>query len=111
MDVFETLAEPTRRRIVELLIDRDLSVSEICREFPISQPAVSRHLKVLREASLVTSRVDAQRRLYSLQPEPLKEMESWLERVSSFWNRRLEDLGALLAEDDDEDTKGKGERQ
>ena len=85
MDVFETLAEPTRRRIVELLSQGELSVNELCDKFSISQPAVSRHLRVLREARLVTCRIDAQRRLYSLRPEPLEEIDRWLERYGSFW--------------------------
>ncbi|MDX1383397.1 MAG: metalloregulator ArsR/SmtB family transcription factor [Thermoanaerobaculia bacterium] len=104
MDVFETLAEPTRRRIVELLVAGDRSVGELCDEFPISQPAVSRHLRVLRQARLVTSRVEAQRRVYSLRPEPLEEIDRWLERVRSFWSARLDDLGTLL-EEEDEPTK------
>lgn len=99
MDVFATLADPTRRRIVELLRDGDLTVSEICQRFSISQPAISRHLRVLKEAGLVRSRVDAQRRLYSLTPEPLEEMDRWLERYRSFWSDRLDRLGDLLAED------------
>jgi DNA-binding transcriptional ArsR family regulator len=99
MDVFETLAEPTRRRIVELLSEGERRVNELCGQFEISQPAVSRHLRVLREAQLVSSRVDAQRRLYSLTPEPLEEMDRWLERYRSFWSERLDRLEDLLLEE------------
>ena len=98
MNIFETLAEPTRRRIVELLADRERSVKELCDQFDISQPAVSRHLRVLREARLVSSRVDAQRRLYSLEPGPLEEVDRWLDRYRSYWHDRLDDLETLLLE-------------
>ena len=101
MDIFETLAEPTRRRIVELLADRERSVTELCAEFTVSQPAVSRHLKVLREADLVGCRVDAQRRVYSLRPGPLQELDRWLERYRSYWHDRLDDLEDLLLEEAD----------
>ena len=100
MNIFETLAEPTRRRIVELLADRERSVKELCDQFDISQPAVSRHLRVLREVRLVGCRVDAQRRLYSLRPGPLEEVDRWLERYRSYWHERLEDLETLLKEGD-----------
>jgi DNA-binding transcriptional ArsR family regulator len=86
MNIFGTLAEPTRRRIIELLADRERSVKELCDQFDISQPAVSRHLRVLRKARLVSSRVDAQRRLYSLEPGPLEEVDRWLDRYRSYWH-------------------------
>ena len=97
MDVFETLADPTRRQLVELLSERDRTVGELCDQFEISQPAVSRHLRVLREAGLVASRSDAQRRVYSLTPEPLAEIDLWLERHRAYWRDRLDDLGSLLS--------------
>ena len=103
MNVFETLADPTRRHIVELLADGECSVAELCGEFEISQPAISRHLRVLRDAGLVARRTDAQRRMYSLKPGPFEEIDRWLERYSSFWRRRLDDLeSALLVEDREE---------
>ena len=105
MNIFETLAEPTRRRIVELLADQERSVKELCDHFDISQPAVSRHLRVLREARLVNSRVDAQRRLYSLRPGPLEEVDRWLERYRSYWHDRLDDLETLLIEQGQEKQK------
>ena len=103
MNIFETLADPTRRHIVELLADGECSVGELCGEFEISQPAISRHLRVLRDAGLVARRTDAQRRMYSLKPGPFEEIDRWLERYSSFWRRRLDDLeSALLVEDREE---------
>ncbi len=114
MDVFATLAEPTRRRIVELLADGERSVGELCCEFSISQPAVSRHLRVLRQARLVSSRTDAQRRLYSLRPGPLEEIDNWRERYRSFWDERLDQLGDLLTQQqetkDDEQAKERKKR-
>ena len=98
-DVFESLADPTRRHIVELLSLRDRSVGELCDEFEISQPAVSRHLRLLREAGLVASRSDAQRRVYKLQPAPLEEIERWLQRYRSYWCERLDDLESVLRDE------------
>ena len=96
MDVFETLADPTRRQIVDLLSERDRTVGELCDQFEISQPAVSRHLRVLREAGLVASRRDAQRRVYRLTPEPLVEIDRWLERHRAYWRDRLDNLDSVL---------------
>ena len=95
-DAFQTLADPTRRRIVELLAEREHDVAELNRHFPISQPAVSRHLRVLRDHGLVRSRPEAQRRVYSLDPTPLAELDDWLGRYRSFWAQRLDALGAEL---------------
>jgi DNA-binding transcriptional ArsR family regulator len=88
----EALSEPTRRRIVELLAERERDVGEIASHFEVSQPAISRHLRVLREHGLVRSRAEAQRRLYSLDPEPLAEVDEWLARVRAFWTKRLDAL-------------------
>lgn len=84
MDALLALSDPTRRAIVELLADGELDVSAIAERFPISRPAVSRHLRVLREAGLVQARVDAQRRLYALDPKPLAELDAWLGRFRPF---------------------------
>ena len=97
MGLFETLADPTRRQIVQLLSECDRTVGELCEQFEISQPAVSRHLRVLREAGLVASRSDAQRRVYTLTPEPLVEIDRWLERHRAYWRDRLDDLGSVLS--------------
>ena len=96
MEAFAALADPTRRRIVELLADREHDVAELNAHFPISQPAVSRHLRVLREHGLVRSRPEAQRRVYSLDPTPLAELDHWLARYRSFWAQRLDALETEL---------------
>lgn len=89
MKTFEALADPTRRQIVELLADGEKSAGELGERFSVSQPAVSRHLRVLREAELVVSRAAAQRRMYRLNPKPLAEIDAWLERYRRFWSDRL----------------------
>ena len=96
MDALAALADPTRRRIVELLAEREHDVTELHAHFPISQPAVSRHLRVLREHRLVHSRPDAQRRVYSLDPTPLAELDDWLGRYRSIWVQRLDALETEL---------------
>jgi DNA-binding transcriptional ArsR family regulator len=83
------LVDPTRRTILELLADGDLDAGQIARRFSISRPAVSRHLRVLRELGLVHVRADAQRRVYSLEPAPLAELDAWLGRYRGFWENRL----------------------
>ena len=92
MNALAALADPTRRRIVELLAERPHDVAELNAHFSISQPAVSRHLRVLREHGLVHSRPAAQRRVYSLDPTPLAELDDWLARYRSFWAQRLDAL-------------------
>jgi DNA-binding transcriptional ArsR family regulator len=92
----EALGDPTRRRIVELLAERDLSAGEIASQFHVSRPAVSRHLRVLRESGLVRARGEAQRRVYSLDPEPLAEVDAWLARYRGFWVNRLDALDVQL---------------
>jgi DNA-binding transcriptional ArsR family regulator len=96
MHALVALADPTRRRIVELLADGERSAGELAAEFAISRPAVSRHLRVLREHGLVQTRGEAQRRLYSLQPAPLAELDDWLGRYRSFWAQRLDALDTEL---------------
>lgn len=92
MSAFEALAEPTRRRIVELLADGERSAGEIASHFSTSRPGVSRHLRVLHEHGLVTTRQAGTRRLYSLDPAPLEEVDAWLERYRCFWTNRLDAL-------------------
>lgn len=96
MEALPALADPTRRRIVELLAERERDVSELGAHFPISQPAVSRHLRVLREHGLVQARRDARRRVYSLDPTPLAELDEWLGRYRQFWAQRLDTLETQL---------------
>jgi DNA-binding transcriptional ArsR family regulator len=88
--VFEALADPTRRRILELVASGERTAGELAAEFATSRPAVSRHLRVLREAGLITWRGDAQRRLYRLDAEPLAVAEAWIERTRDNWAARLD---------------------
>ncbi|MEV0135797.1 metalloregulator ArsR/SmtB family transcription factor [Dactylosporangium sp. NPDC050688] len=101
MHAFDVLGDPVRRRILELLADGEQpagAVSETVRaEFGISQPAVSQHLKVLRESGFATVRADGTRRLYAVDAAPLREVDAWLERFRGFWSQRLDALGTELA--------------
>ena len=90
--VFEIIAEPNRRAILSLLASSQQSVGEIERQLRMPQPAVSKHLRVLREAGFVESTVDAQRRLYRLTPEPLQEVDAWLAPFRRFWSAHLDAL-------------------
>ena len=89
---FEIIAEPNRRAILSLLVSTQQSVGEIERQLRMSQPTVSKHLRVLRDAGFVESTVDAQRRLYRLKPEPLQELNEWLEPFRRFWSRHVDAL-------------------
>jgi DNA-binding transcriptional ArsR family regulator len=100
MDSFTALADPTRRHIVEMLASGETSFGELADKFEMSRPAVSQHLKVLRDAGIVTSRADAQRRIYSLTDDGLDELEAWLGKVREFWSQRLDTLERLLKEED-----------
>jgi len=94
--VFEIIAEPNRRAILSLLISSQQSVGEIERELRMSQPTVSKHLRVLRDAGFVESTVDAQRRLYRLKPEPFRELDCWLEQFRRFWSTHIDALERYL---------------
>ena len=89
---FTLLADPGRRRILDLLRTGERSVGELCAVLPISQPGVSKHLRLMREAGLVSARADAQRRLYRLEPGPLEELDLWLAPFRQFWGERLDAL-------------------
>ena len=89
---FAVVAEPNRRAILTLLLSSDRSVGEIEDKLRLSQPSVSKHLRVLREAGFVESRIEAQRRLYRLRPEPLMELDAWLVPFRRFWSRHLDAL-------------------
>lgn len=95
-NVFEIIAEPNRRAILSLLGSSEQSVGEIERQLRMSQPAVSKHLRVLREAGIVESTVDAQRRLYRLKPERLKEVDTWLAQFRRFWSAHIDALERYL---------------
>jgi DNA-binding transcriptional ArsR family regulator len=89
---FDVLAEPTRRRILDLLLDGERPVGELVKRLKLSQPGVSKHLRVLREAGLVSVRNEAQRRIYGVRPEPLAEVTEWLEPYRKLWGERLDAL-------------------
>lgn len=89
---FDVLAEPVRRRILDLLLERPRLVGELTEQLGLSQPGTSRHLRVLREAGLVRVRQDAQRRWYELRPEPLAEIDAWLAPYRRLWSDRLDAL-------------------
>jgi DNA-binding transcriptional ArsR family regulator len=95
-DVFVVLADPTRRRLVEVLHGGERSVGDLVDEIGIAQPGVSRHLRILNEAGLVTVRPDGQRRLYSLRPQPLRELEAWMRRYAHQERERIERLADFV---------------
>ena len=101
---FNVLAEPTRRRILDLLREQPRLVGELTKELGLSQPGTSKHLRVLREAGLVRVRRDAQRRRYELRPEPLAEMDEWLMPYRWMWEDRLDALERHLDAMPDGDT-------
>jgi DNA-binding transcriptional ArsR family regulator len=105
---FEALAEPNRRRILDLLAEAERPVGELVSALEVSQPAVSKHLRVLREAGLVDVRGEAQRRIYRVRPEPLRELDAWLEPYRRLWVSRLDALEAHL--DDMAQTERRPER-
>jgi DNA-binding transcriptional ArsR family regulator len=86
MDVFAALGDPTRKRIVEMLAERELAAGEIARRFDMTAPAVSQHLKILRNANLIRVRTEAQRRVYTLEPEGLAVIDEWLTRYRRLWS-------------------------
>jgi DNA-binding transcriptional ArsR family regulator len=101
------IADPTRRRIVELLAVRERTAGELVDEFDMSAPAISQHLNVLREAGLVTTRAVGQSRVQALNPDGLGELEDWLEKTRSVWSRRLDALERELRADDARNAKQK----
>ena len=102
IDTFTVLAEPTRRRIVDRLRAGERSVGALVDELDLSQPAVSKHLRVLRDAGLVSSRTAAQRRIYRIEPEPFRELDAWLAPYRRLWTRHLDALERHLDTQEDE---------
>jgi DNA-binding transcriptional ArsR family regulator len=97
MDVFEAVAEPTRRTVLELLADRERTAGELVEAFPLlTQPSVSRHLRILRESRLVDVRAEGTRRVYSLRPAALGDLDRWLDRYRHFWSGQLDALEGHL---------------
>ncbi|MBA3274933.1 MAG: helix-turn-helix transcriptional regulator [Chloroflexia bacterium] len=95
--VFGALADPTRRAILSRLAEGDANVAELAAPFSVSQPAISRHLKVLEGAGLISRRRQATARFSHLEPEPLREATAWLTRYREYWDERYDQLDALLA--------------
>ena len=108
MHAFDILGDPVRRRILELLADGEQTAGALTAviraEFGITQPAVSQHLRVLRENGFITARAEGARRLYAVTPAPLREVDAWLERFAAFWSQPLDALATELA-------RGKRERR
>lgn len=101
-DLFDTLADPSRRRILSLLLDGERSAGELVEALHMSQPAVSKHLRVLRDAGFAQVRADAQRRLYRLRPEPLVEIDAWLQPFRRFWAGKLDALERYLDKNEED---------
>lgn len=100
MESFAALADPTRRRIVELLAEHERTSGELAQEFEISAPAISQHLNVLREAGLVVTRAEGKSRIQSLNPAGLDELDAWLQRTRRFWSQSIDALERELRADD-----------
>ena len=100
MDAFTVLADPTRRQIIESLCLGERAFGEIAEQFEMSRPAVSQHLKVLREADIVTVRAEAQRRIYRLSDDGLNEVNEWLQTVRRYWLGRLDKLEQVLRDEE-----------
>jgi DNA-binding transcriptional ArsR family regulator len=97
MEALTAIADPTRRELLALLALGEIAAGELAGRFPVSRPAISRHLRVLREAGLVRSRTDGRRRLYALDPTPLRELDAWLEPYRDLWAQRLDALDTEIA--------------
>jgi len=105
MQSLSAIADPTRRRIVELLAVRERTAGELVAEFDVSAPAISQHLKVLRAAGLVTVRAEGQSRVQALNPDGFGELEDWLEKTRAIWSRRLDALERALRAEDERNAK------
>jgi DNA-binding transcriptional ArsR family regulator len=97
VEALAALADPTRRELLALLARGELAAGDLAGRFPVSRPAISRHLRVLREAGLVTCREEGRRRLYSLDPRPLRALDDWLEPYRELWAQRLDALDTEMA--------------
>ena len=112
MNSFSALSDPTRRKILNLIAKQGaLSATKIGAHFPISPPAISQHLKVLREAKFVRMEKRAQQRIYSLNPQALREMEDWARQIIELWNQRFDALERVIAEEKKKTTLSDSERE
>ncbi len=100
-DLFQAIADPTRREIIDLLVARSMPVNEVAEQFDISRPAVSRHIKILNECGLVVIRKKGRKRFCRADPRKLKEVAEWTERYRRFWTEKLDVLEALLDEENE----------
>lgn len=107
MQSLTAIADPTRRRIVELLAVRDRTAGELVEEFNLSAPAISQHLNILRESGLIVTRAEGQSRIQSLNPDGFDDLEAWLEKTRSVWSRRLDALERELRAEDERERKKK----
>ena len=101
------IADPTRRRIVELLAVKERTAGELVEEFDLSAPAISQHLNVLRDAGLVKTRAEGQSRIQALNPDGFDDLEAWLQKTRSIWSSRLDALERELRAEDERDAKAK----
>jgi DNA-binding transcriptional ArsR family regulator len=108
--VFQALADPTRRAVLDLLRENSLPAGAIARQFPISRPAISKHLRTLRRSRLVQEHREGRLRLYRLNPEPLKTVDSWLERYRGFWRANLSSLKDFVESQHGKEEGGRRER-
>ena len=110
LETFRALAEPNRLQIVDLLLREPLPVGVVAERLGMRQPQASKHLKALSDSGLVEMRADAQRRIYALRPEPLQELDRWLDRYRGMWEEQFERLDTVLAEMQKKNQKGKKKR-
>ena len=107
--VFDAIADPTRRAILDRMRAGEIGAGALAEHFPVSRPAIARHVRILRKAGLVRQRVDAQRRFYSLRPEALAEVDRWLAPYRLFWAARLVDLKSHVERENEAEADGKEE--
>lgn len=100
--LFEALAEPNRRKILDLILERERSVGELVELLPLSQPGISKHLRILREADLVVLRKQSKRHLYRLNPLPLQQIDNWFEPYRQYWSNKLDELERHLDQEDED---------
>ena len=104
-DVFQAIADPTRRAVLQLLTKEELPISKITAHFPMSRTAIAKHLHILSEAKLVTGRKEGREKLYRLEPEPLEELQHWLSYYQQFWNNKLSKLKHVVENDGNSELK------
>jgi DNA-binding transcriptional ArsR family regulator len=104
-DVFQAIADPTRRKVLQLLAEKELAISEITAHFSMSRPAVAKHLQILTEAELISGQKVGREKIYRLQPEPLTELKQWLSFYEKFWDNKLSVLKHLVEDHPDDGLK------